>query len=314
DYVLVLFVGSLFITANYSIGQLLRSEGSTFYSMVGMVAGTVINIVLDPIFIFSFDLGVMGAAIATVLSNAIALAISLYYYIFKKTLLRPSLKMLKMDGQIVGEIMKVGIPHTLEHLLATAAFIVNNNLAAAYGDNALAAMGVANKIMSFGNYTYQGMAAGCQPLMGYNYGAKDFVRVQQIIKSGIIITTAIELVIIAIFWICAPFFISLFSSDAAVIDIGAKTLRAFSLALIFIPTTSIIRNAFNSFGKAAFSFGITFCRQVVLYIPFLLLFNFLWGYDGLIYAQMSEEAVCLILAVILIVWYLRREESRNRAI
>lgn len=309
QYTKVILLGSVFTMGNYAVGQLLRSEGSTFYSMIGMIAGTVANIILDPIFIFTFGLQIQGAAIATVLGNMVGVAIFLFYYLKKKTLIQPSIKMLRFEKVIVREIMWVGIPHTLEQFFTTAAMIVNNNLAAGYGELTVAAMGISNKIMSFGNYIYQGMAAGCQPLMGYNYGAKNYERMRKLIKSGVTVTTLIEIVIMTLFGIFAPGLIGIFTESPEVIRIGTEVLRAQMLVLPFVGSTSITRNTFNSMGKPFFAFGITIVRQMILYIPFLLLFNFMWGFQGLIHAQPTEELICMIVSLTLLFGVLKRLEK-----
>lgn len=311
SYCFVMFIGAVFTMGNYAVGQLLRSEGSTFYSMIGMIAGTIANIILDPIFIFALKMEIRGAAIATVLGNAIGMSIFFVYYLRKKTILSPSTKYMKMDGRIIREIMWVGIPHTLEQFFTTTAMIVNNNLAAGYGELSVAAMGIANKIMSFGNYIYQGMAAGCQPLMGYNFGAKNYERMRKLIRSGTMVTTGIEIVILVIYGVFAPVLVGIFTDSEQVISIGTQALRAFMLMLPFVGSTSIVRNTFNAIGKPFFSFGITIVRQLLLYIPFLLVFNKLWGFNGLIHAQPVEECICMVLSLTLLFWYLKRFEKSN---
>ncbi len=309
DYCSVMLVGSVLTMGNYAVGQLLRSEGSTFYSMIGMIAGTIANIILDPLFIFSFKLQIRGAAIATVLGNGIGVIIFLSFYFRKKTILSPSVKYLGMDMSIIKEIMWVGIPHTLEQFFTTAAMIVNNNLASGYSELTVAAMGIANKIMSFGNYIYQGMAAGCQPLMGYNYGAKNYGRMRELIRSGVVVITAMELVVLGIYGIFAPAMIGVFSESPEVIQVGTTTLRAFMLMLPFVGSTSLVRNTFNAMGKPLYAFGITIVRQLVLYIPFLLLFNAVWGYNGLIHAQPVEECICMVFSLVLLFTNLRKKAT-----
>lgn len=310
DYCLVMILGSVFTMGNYALGQLLRSEGSTFYSMVGMISGTIANIILDPIFIFGFNMQIKGAAIATVLGNMVSTAIFLSFYIFKKTILLPSLKYTKLDKSIIREILLVGIPNTLEQFFATAAMIVSNNLATGYGELTVAAMGIANKIMSFGTYIYQGMAGGCQPLLGYNYGAANYKRMKALLKAGITVTAGIELVIMAIFGAVAPFLIGIFTASKEVVTIGATTLRAVMLMLPFVSTTTMVRSTFNALGKPLFAFGITFFRQMVLYIPFLLIFNRIWGYSGLIHAQPAEEVLCMLFSLWLIASCLAKMENK----
>lgn len=309
DYCSVMLVGSVLTMGNYAVGQLLRSEGSTFYSMIGMIAGTIANIILDPLFIFSLKLQIRGAAIATVLGNGIGVIIFLSFYFRKKTILSPSVKYLGMDMSIIKEIMWVGIPHTLEQFFTTAAMIVNNNLASGYSELTVAAMGIANKIMSFGNYIYQGMAAGCQPLMGYNYGAKNYGRMRELIRSGVVVITAMELVVLGIYGIFAPAMIGVFSESPEVIQVGTTTLRAFMLMLPFVGSTSLVRNTFNAMGKPLYAFGITIVRQLVLYIPFLLLFNAVWGYNGLIHAQPVEESICMVFSLVLLFTNLRKKAT-----
>lgn len=309
DYCSVMLVGSVLTMGNYAVGQLLRSEGSTFYSMIGMIAGTIANIILDPLFIFSLKLQIRGAAIATVLGNGIGVIIFLSFYFRKKTILSPSVKYLGMDMSIIKEIMWVGIPHTLEQFFTTAAMIVNNNLASGYSELTVAAMGIANKIMSFGNYIYQGMAAGCQPLMGYNYGAKNYGRMRELIRSGVVVITAMELVVLGIYGIFAPAMIGVFSESPEVIQVGTTTLRAFMLMLPFVGSTSLVRNTFNAMGKPLYAFGITIVRQLVLYIPFLLLFNAVWGYNGLIHAQPVEECICMVFSLVLLFTNLRKKAT-----
>lgn len=311
SYVLVILLGAVFTMANYAIGQLLRSEGSTTYSMVGMIAGTLANIILDPLFIFTFKMEITGAAVATVLGNMIGVLVFLYYYLRKKTLLRPSGGLMHFQRPILREIMWVGFPHTLEQLFSTAAMIVNNNLAAAYGGLTVAAMGISGKIMSFGNYVYQGFAAGAQPLMGYNYGARNFSRLRELIRSSILVISAVELAVMALYGIFAPGLTGLFSQTPEVIRTGAKTLRAAMLMLPFAGATCITRNTFNAIGKPLYAFGITVVRQLLLYIPLLLLFNTLWGYSGLIFAQPAEELVCTVLSLVLLSWALKRFEREQ---
>lgn len=184
QYVSVILVGSLFTMGSYTFGQLLRSEGSVKQSVMGMISGTVTNIILDPVFIFALGMEIRGAAIATILGNGVSMAVSLWFYISGRTLLKPAVKYIKPTAEILKEIFWVGVPATLETLLTSFAYIVNNNLAVAYGELTVAAMGIAQKILSLGNYIYQGFAAGTQPIMGYNYGAKNYRRMLAVLKAG----------------------------------------------------------------------------------------------------------------------------------
>lgn len=310
DYTGILLLGSFFTMGNYAFGQLLRSEGSVLYAMVSMIAGTVANIILDPVFIFKLGMEIRGAAIATILGNILSTAICLWVYMSGRSLLRLSVRHIGFSLPIFKEIMLVGVPHTLEQFFSTASILVLNNLAAAYGGLYVAAMGISSKILSFGNYLYQGIAAGCQPLMGYNYGAANYKRLRSLIRAAIVITTGIELAVMTVCGIFAPVFAGLFSANETVIEIAAMTLRGFMLTLPFVGTTSIVRNVYNAIGMPMYAFAITIVRQLVLYIPFLLLLNALFGYRGLIHAQAAEEMLCVIFSVFLLGRSLKKMEGK----
>ena len=301
-YVQALFLGDFFLIGNYSFGQLLRAEGSVKYSVIGMVLGTVANVVLDPLFIFGLHMGVRGAAIATVLGNALGVALFLVYYARRKTLLAFHRCYLRPDPAIIGEIFRVGLPASLETLLTSATFVVLNNLAVGYGELTVAAMGISQKLMSLGSYVYQGFAAGLQPLMGFNYGARNYPRMLRLLKANILVIGGIELCVMGIFELGAPLLIGLFTQSTEVIAIGSKVLRINMWILPFVGAISSCRATFQSIGKPLYALGITICRQLVLFIPLLLLFNRLWGFLGLLCAQPVTECVMMLAAT----WLLRR--------
>ena len=312
QYVGILLAGTVFTMANYTFSQLLRGEGSARYSIFGMVVGTVMNILLDPLFIFAFGLEIRGAAIATVLGNACGMGVTLWVYLSGKSLLRPKRQYLRPAADITGEIYRVGVPAGLETLLTSAAFIVNNNLAVAYGELTVAAMGIAQKLLSLGNYIYQGFAAGVQPIMGYNYGAKNFRRMLAVLKAGILIVCGIELCVMALYGIFAPLLIGIFTDSPEVVATGARVLRALMCILPFVGVTSMCRMSFQAMGRPMSALGITILRQLVLYIPLLLLFNHLFGFTGLIWTQPFTEAVMMAVSCTFLVRTIRAAERTGR--
>ncbi len=309
DYVCILFIGSIFTMGNYTFGQLLRSEGSVKYSIVGMIVGTIANIALDPLFIFTFGLGIRGAAIATIIGNGAGMTVSLMFYLRGKTLLKPSVKFLIPSADITKEIFWVGIPASLETLLTSAAFIVNNNLAVSYGEITVAAIGIAQKILSLGNYIYQGFASGTQPIMGYNYGAKNFKRMMSVLRAGITVVSITELCVMCLYGAAAPLLIDIFTDSEQVISIGARVLRTLMLILPFVGATSMSRMSFQAMGKPQFAFVITLIRQLVLYIPMLLLLDHLFGFDGMILAQPVTEIIMMAVSVSLLYTTIKKEET-----
>ena len=301
QYVAVILTGTVFTMGNYTLGQLLRSEGSVKYSIAGMITGTAVNIILDPVFIFTLDLEVKGAAAATVIGNASGMLISLYLYARRKTILTPSVKYIRPAAGILREIFWVGVPASLETLLTSVAYVVNNNLAVAYGELTVAAMGVAQKIMTIGNYIYQGFAAGVQPLMGYNYGAGNYARMKKCLKAGLIVVTLTELFVMLIFALFAPQLIDIFFDTDTVIDTGARILRTVMFILPCVGAVSLCRMSFQAMGKPVYAFVITLIRQLFLYVPLLLILDKAFGLGGMLWAQPVTELIMMVLSVRLLI-------------
>ena len=297
EYVSVIIICSLFTMGSYTFGQLLRSEGSVRYSIVGMIAGTIANIGLDPLFIFTFGLKIRGAAIATVLGNLVSMLISLLFYFRGKTLLKPHLRFIKPTKEILKEIFWVGVPATLETLLTSAAYIVNNNLAVAYSELTVTAMGIAQKILSLGNYVYQGFAAGTQPIMGYNYGAKNYSRMIKVLRAGLIVVSVTELCIMAVYGIFAPNLINIFTDSETVISTGSHVLRVIMFILPFVGAISMSKMSFQAMGKPQYAFVITLIRQLILYVPLLLILDKIFGFNGMIWAQPITELIMMTVSV-----------------
>ena len=309
QYVQVILAGSLFTMGNYTFGQLLRSEGSVRQSVAGMIAGTIVNIMLDPIFIFGLGLEIRGAAIATILGNAAGMCVSLWFYLGGKTLLSPSFKYVRPTAEILKEIFWVGVPATLETLLTSAAYIVNNNLAVGYGELTVAAMGIAQKILSLGNYVYQGFAADTQPIMGYNYGAKNYRRMIDVLKAGVMVCSGTELCIMAVYGVFAPQLIGIFTDSAEVIATGSRVLRTIMCILPFVGAVSMSRMSFQAMGKPQFAFAITLVRQLFLYVPLLLILNRVFGFGGMIWAQPVTEFIMMTVSLTLLYRVIKVQET-----
>ncbi len=313
QYISVILTGSIFTMGSYTTGALLRSEGSVRYSMTGMIVGTILNIGLDPLFIFALDMQIKGAAVATILSNAAGFGVSLLYYLRRKTLLRPSTRYILPTKEILREIYWVGVPASLETLLTSAAYTVNNNLAVNYSELTVTAMGIAQKVLSLGNYVYQGFASGTQPIMGYNYGAKNPDRMRKILKAGVLTVTGTEIVLMLIYAGFAPALIDIFTDSGEVIDIGAHVLRRLMFILPFAGTVSMCRMSFQAMGKPQYAFGITLIRQLILYIPLLLLLDKVFGFNGMLWAQPMTEAVMMTVSLLLLTAVIRKIPGREGA-
>lgn len=312
QYVKLILLGSFFNMGSYTIGALLRSEGSVRYSMKGMIVGTVMNIILDPLLIFVFDMQIKGAALATVLSNAVGFSVSILYYVRGKTVLHPSFRQMIPTAEILCEIYRIGIPASLETLLTSAAYTVNNNLAVNYSELTVTGIGIAQKVLSLGSYVYQGFASGTQPIMGYSYGARNSERMRRILKAGVASVTVTEIVLMLLYCVFAPQLIGIFTDSSEVVRTGAYVLRRLILTLPFVGTVSMCRMSFQAMGKPQYAFGITLIRQLILYIPLLLLLNSLFGFGGMLWAQPITEAFMMLVSLLLLSKVISSISDKNR--
>lgn len=306
-YVAIMLIGGVFIMGNFALGQLLRAEGGAMQSMMGLLIGTVANIVLDPIFIFTFNMQITGAALATIVGNFLGFAYYAYVFLSNKTVTKINFKLFSFDKKIIGEILKIGLPASLNQMLMSVAIMVSNNIAVYYGAVVVAGMGVASKIMTIGTFIFMGFSSGCQPLVGYNYGAKNVERVKEVIKKGIIITSTIGVVLAIIFGVFANNLINIFINDGEVVKYGTIILRALILSLPFVGAQMVSTTSVQSMGKALPALILSISRQGILYIPLILILNLVGGFTGFIYAQPITDLIMLILCIIVLLIILNRD-------
>lgn len=309
QYVIIMLIGAIFVMGNFAFGQLLRAEGNAIKSMMGMLIGTVLNIVLDPIFIFTFDLGVAGAALATIIGNAVGFIYYLSCFAKGSTVLKIKLKLFSLDKNILGEIFKIGLPSSFNQILMGCATVVANNIAISYGTETVAGMGVATKIIMIGTFVFIGFSTGCQPIIGYSYGANNIERVKEVIKTGTNITFVVGVVLFGILGLSSSFLIGLFTNDVEVIDKGTTILRALMWSLPFLGGQMIATATAQSMGKAIPAMILSISRQGILYIPLLLILNATLGFNGFIYAQPITDIIMRVLSSIYIASILKNELS-----
>ncbi len=306
SYAAIMFIGTLPVMLSFTGGQLVRSEGAVMPSIVGMLIGTLINVILDPIFIFGLKMGIQGAAIATVLGNAGAMGYYVWYYLSGKSLVKFKPKYICADKEIWGQTFSIGIPAALSQFLMSAALIVCNNLAKPYGENAVAGMGVAAKLMYIGTFIFMGFSAGCQPLVGFNYGAGNFPRVKAIIKSGMLMTEGIGVVLSVLFGIFAAGLVSIFTPLPEVIEAGATVLCIYMWSFLVLGPQMLASTTIQALGKAKASLLLSIARQGLFYIPLLYLLNSNFSFKGLLWAQPAADALTLLLGLSLLTVILRK--------
>lgn len=273
-YTSIYITFSIFNVFNVTMNNIVSSEGAAKTAMCALMAGAVLNVILDPIFIYVLNLGVAGAAIATAISQVISTVVYLCYIFRKKSIFHFRMKDCCFSKEIMSEILKIGIPTLLFQVLTSMSISMINNGAKEYGGSALAAMGPLTKIMSMGTLIVFGFLKGFQPIAGFSYGAKKFDRLYEAIKTSVLWST---IFCVAFGLIAAVFpsqIMALFTKgDTEMIRIGAAALRANGLSFILFGFYTVYSYLFLVMGKAKEGCFLGACRQGICFVPVKFLGN-----------------------------------------
>lgn len=291
QYGRIIIAGFVFSIFNISANNIIVSEGSTVFTSGTLILGAVLNMILDPVFIYCFHMGIEGVAYSTVLSSAISSILYVGYFLGKKTLLKFSFKDVRPTAAFYGNISKIGIPLLVFQLLNMAAISVTNVLAAPYGNAQLASYGITYKLFCIETNAAFGFLKGYQPLVGYNYGAKNFKRVNAFTGKGILITTLFCVCCNVLLMLFAPGAIHLFNQDSAeVLSFGSLVLRIQAIGYMTLGFQFVGASYFLAIGKAKQG-GILSMLRGVLFMALALLFNGLFGSMGLLAAYPITELI-----------------------
>jgi putative MATE family efflux protein len=301
DYAKWIFCFAPVTAGTVCLSQTLRSEGSTIYSMIGMVIGCIINLFLDPLFILVFKWGVAGAAIATGISKVISFFVLLWPYISRRSIIHISPKLFAPSKVLYGEIARMGIPVGLRSSMMAIANIIINNFAAGFGDAVLAAVAVANKSMKLVASAIMGLGQGFQPIAGYCWGAQKYERVNKafLVTSGLGI--ALSVITGLTLFVFAHQILELFSADSNMLVVGIILIRSQSIVLPVHLLVIISSGLFQGTGNA-FQAGILgLSRQLVSLIPCVIIMTILFGLDGLVRAQAAADVLSFCIAMVFVI-------------
>ena len=297
DYATYILLAAPFMASNFVMNQCLRSEGSATLSMVGMGFGGILNIILDPIFIFGLDMGVAGASLATAISKLVSFAILIFPYVTRRSLLHLSIRNFKPTKDIVSKVVSVGSSSMFRNGLNVVSAIMLNNIAGGISDSVLAAVGVSNKIMMFPFCIILGFGNGFQPVAGFNWGAKRFDRVEESYKFSArvsFIGSLIMAVIIALF--CDKLIILFAGTDMEMRRIGAFCILAQCIALPIHAWVAIVNMFCVGLGNAKGAMVLATSRQGSCFIPIVHLMALLFGAYGVASVQALADVLSMGLA------------------
>ena len=297
-YAGIYIVSCIFNVFNVTMNNIVTSEGAAKTTMCALLTGAVLNIALDPLFIYVFDLGVAGAAIATAISQVVSTCVYLTYIFRKKSVFHFRVKDCTYTKETMSEIFKIGIPTLVFQILTSVSISLINNAAGDYGDSAIAGMGVVTRLISMGSLSVFGFIKGFQPIAGYSYGAKKFDRLREAIKTSILWSTVFCVIFGVILALFPTAIVSRFTKgDAEMIRIGAASLRANGISIMLFGFYTVYSSLFLALGKGREGFILGACRQGICFIPVILLLPMVWGLNGIMYAQPIADVLSAAITV-----------------
>lgn len=299
--------------ASFVLNNILRSEGKAAFAMIGLCTGGILNIILDPIFIFTLKLETAGAAIATLISQCVSFLLLLTMFIIRKSNISLNPKNISFRLKSYFEIILTGMPSLSRQGLASVATVLLNRAAGEYGDPAIAALSIVSKVCMLVLCVCIGVGQGFMPVAGYNYGAKMFDRVRKAFRLTLIADTLIMISLAGLIYIFAPYIMQIFrAEDAQVIEIGTAAMRAQCIALPVMATTIVANSLLQSVGKSIRATILSCCRQGIFFIPLILILPKFLGLTGIEYTQAISDGLTFIMSIPFLIWFfreLKKEEN-----
>lgn len=311
-YAQYIFYAAPFMAGSFVLNNILRSQGKAKFAMIGIMTGAVLNIGLDPLFIFGFDMGIGGAALSTAISQTIGFMVLLVPFFKKMTEVKLSFKFFSFKPIVLLRIMKNGLPSFIRQGFASAATVILNRQASLYGDSAIAAMSIVLRIVMFIFIIVIGFGQGYQPVVGYNYGAKIYDRV----KEAFVFSLKVGMLIMAFFailgFIFAPGIMAVFlPEDAAVIEIGALAFRAQCIAMLFMPFSTLANMTFQSIGKSWTATFLSSLRQGIFFLPLIIFLPRFIGLAGVQFTQAISDVLTFLVCLPFVISFFVKLKKRD---
>lgn len=301
DFVHIIMLGSVFGSISIGMNNFIRAEGNPKMAMNTQILGAVINVVLNYIFIFKMGLGIKGSALATVISQFISAIWVLSYFFTGRSLVKIRLKYLKPQWPILLSIMAIGFaPFAMQVANSVQQLILNKTLMTYGGDLALSAVGILMSVSTLLFMPILGISQGAQPIIGYNYGARQYQRVKETLKIAVIASTAIAVTGFLVLMIWPQEIIGLFSKDKQLIALTTHAMTIFFALMPALGFQIICSTYFQAVGKARESAILSLSRQVLLFIPLLLILPHFWGIDGVWRTAPIADLLAVVITAIVI--------------
>lgn len=302
-YLTIVSLSGPFVLIANCYSNVIRAEGKSGKAMLGQLLGNLLNVILDPILILVFKWNIAGAAIATVIGNAVGAGYYIYYFLHGQSALSISLKDFCMKDKVASSVLTIGIPAALGSLLMSVSNIIMNSQMAKYGDMAVAGIGVAMKVTMMTGLVCIGLGQGIQPLLGFCVGAEKWDRYKEVLRFSLIFAFVLSSVLTMICYLFTGQIVSIFLTEIAAYEYGVSFSRILLCTSFLFGVFYVLINALQAGGAAKESLIVNISRQGLIYIPAMCVLGALFHETGLIWAQPAADVLSLILAVIL---YVRR--------
>lgn len=306
DYAFYILIGAPVTCASFVLNNILRCQGQSRLAMIGTVTGGVLNMGLDPLFIFTFNMGTGGAALATIISQAVTFIILLMYFVFKKSIVSISPKYISRHPKDYALILATGAPTVCRQGLGSLAAALLNLNAVVYGDAAVAAVTIANKVYVLVRNIVIGVGQGFQPVAGYNFGAGDKKRTKSAFRFACTLGSAVCVISAAAIAALARPIMMWFCHDSAVADIGRQTLLYCCAVMPFMAVSTYVNQLYQCLGYKIPATFLASCRQGVFFIPAILLLPLIFGITGVEIAQPAADLCTFIISIPFLIVFMRK--------
>ncbi|MBA2176773.1 MATE family efflux transporter [Halobacillus locisalis] len=299
DYLFPIMLGSIFFSFAFTTNSIIRSEGNSRFAMITMIIPAVLNIILDPIFIFGLDMGVQGASVATVISQATVSVVVLFYFLNGKSSLNLQLAALRPQWLVIKEVLTIGMPAFIRQVSGSAMMIAINLMLIKFGGEfEVGVFGIVQKLAMFTIMPMIGVLQGMQPIIGYNYGAKNYLRLKETVSLGLKVVTFISFGIFLLMMTFPEGLMMIFSGDTATIETGAQAIRIMFALAMLIGAQVVSGGLYQALGMARPALILSMARQVLFLIPLVLILPYFFGVIGVWLAFPISDLLAFVLSMV----------------
>lgn len=312
DYMVVILLGNVFSHMYFGMNAVLRAAGKPRQAMYATMFTVVMNTILDPIFIYPLGLGIRGAAIATILSQMMALTWQMRLFTDKSQLLHLRRGIYRLHSVIVRNIIAIGMSPFLMNVCACVVVVfINKGLLEYGGDLAVGAYGIANRVAFVFVMVVMGINQGMQPIAGYNYGAQHTDRLLRVLKLAMIAATCVTCAGFLVGELCPRLCARLFTTDPVLIELAARGIMIIMFTYPIDGYQMVVTNFFQSIGKAKISIFLSLSRQMLFLLPMLFILPLRFGVDGVWYSMPVSDVIAAVVTLVIMLKYMKKFKKMN---